>query len=693
MSLSDFEQHEINVLDLAGRQMLPLEPRSILPPTLDDVAMSTSMVQFSSIVEILQFRDMTTPDAMAFSTVDNKGREIQSWTWEHFFGRADKIRQTILNKTTLQRGARVALVFRKSEILVFMAAFYGAMMAGMTVVPINVIEELAEMIYILRYTNTELALTTEYNYKALTRDLQNAHKETDWPEGVTWWKTDTLGSDWKSKRKHRQRLASSVVDLWPQMDVDLPDLAYIEYTKSPNGELKGVAVSHRTILSQCHAIKDTFESNPRRSSSNNATAVDSSNVLTPTSSIPDSSHNTPFSKTIGTTQNVDPMLSWLEPRQQVGLVLGGLLGVYRGNHTVFARSDITETPGAWETCAQRYQITLALGDYEGVREMIRGLKAQNGEKRCQLPILETFLIDTVVVRPILNRRFASEFLAPLHVIQPEKVVVPMCSLPEHGGMILSMRDHLMFPKEADLIDFGFEYDIPRTPALEVSVELGSRTPGSQPPPRGYSADSDTICHYLLDREALKNNLIKVVATGEQAIQRAAERGVILVGAFGYAVPRAFGFWELPRHSQVIFHALPLIVPVDTMVPEVYDPVPAGFLRTGLLGGLIEGRVVVFGMYEERIQQEVFQDTNVIREDARYKYHYTADLANTIMERIVGFTACIAFEVYVNNERLPVICAETPRYHRSDLTKLAEFVKQALQDHHGLRPYWDTASGA
>lgn len=104
---------------------------------------------------------------------------------------------------------------------------------------------------------------------------------------------------------------------------------------------------------------------------------------------------------------------------------------------------------------------------------------------------------------------------------------------------------------------------------------------------------------------------------------------------------AFGFWELPRHSQTIFHAVPLIVPIDTMVPEAYDPVPAGFLRTGLLGGLIEGRVVVFGLTEDRIQQEVIQDvkaTDAVLEDAQYEYHYTTDLVNTIMQRIIGFTA-------------------------------------------------------
>jgi len=527
--------------------MLPLEPRAILDPTLDNITMGTSMAQFSSIVEILYFRDSTTPDAIAFSTVDNKGRETRSWTWDHLFDRADKIRQTILNKTTLRRGARVALVFRKSEILDFMAAFYGTMMAGMTAVPINIIEELAEMIYILRHTKAELSLTTEYNYKALMRDLQSAHKAVDWPESVTWWKTDTLGNHWKPKRKHRDSSTFSAMDqFWPQMEFDLPDLAYIEYTKSPNGELKGVAISHRTILSQCHTIRHSLGTSRSDEGNNVASTADSPSTqsgVSSTAAHDESNCDEITSKRTGTFKSTDVTLSWLEPRQQVGLVLGGLLGVYRGSHTVFARSGITEVSGAWETCAQRYEITLALGDYDGVHEMIRGSKAHEGEKRCRLPTLERFLIDTAVVRPMLDRRLANDFLAPLGINEPEKIVTPICSLPEHGGMILSMRDHLMFPKDADLIDFGFEYDIPRTPALELGTELGSDMNGLQSRPRGHSTDSDAICNYLLDREALKSNLIKIVATGEQAILRAAERGVVLVGAFGYATPRGKLYYQ------------------------------------------------------------------------------------------------------------------------------------------------------
>ncbi|KAF9998297.1 hypothetical protein BGZ65_006205, partial [Modicella reniformis] len=666
-NLPNIERPEINVEEMAGKQMLPLEPRSILEQAVDDSTM-TPMSRFASIMEVLRFRGLYMANAKAFSVVDIKGRETASWTWEKLHGRAEKISQTILEKTQLRRGARVALVYRKSEIMEFLAAFYGCMMAGMTAVPINVIEEFAEMTYILNYTKSELALTTEYNHKALSKDLA-MHKGVDWPLGVT--------------------------------------------CKAPNGELKGVAVSHRTVLSQCHTIKQSLGANPNRSCG----APGSPTLFTPRSNTAPAEFKTPSTPTnpispsrrsstaTAETKRTDIVMSWLEPRQQVGLVLGGLLGVYRGSHTIFVHSGVTDTPGLWAHCAHRYRVNLALGDYEGVRELLRFRPTEGAKKDApSLTCLEAFLIDAVMVKPLLDLKFANEFLSDLGVPLPHQVVIPMSSLPEHGGMILSMRDYLVFPKGADVIDFGFEYEMPRGPLPEL---------GTRQRPQGYSPASNTICHYLLDRGALKSNMVQVLATGEEALARASERGVVLVGAFGYAMPRAtlaivdpettalcqpnrvgeiwidspsiaFGFWELPKHSQSIFHALPLIVPVDTMIPEVYDPVPAGFLRTGLLGGLIEGRVVIFGLYEDRIQQEIVDLDHP--EIVEFDYHYTADLANTVLDRIVGFTACIAFECIVNNEHLPVICAETPRSQRSDLVKLADFARQAMMDYHGLRLY-------
>ncbi|KAF9087334.1 hypothetical protein BGX23_008193 [Mortierella sp. AD031] len=538
----------------------------------------------------------------------------------------------------------------------------------------------------------------------------------------------------------------------------LPEVAYIEYTKSPSGELKGVAISHRTILAQCQAISSSLASNPRRQLLRHK---QQSTHLTPTSSSTDDdqvetlavrspSPLSPVRLILPSSRRqqdpADVVLSWLEPRQQVGLVLGGLLGVYRGSHTVFLHSGITETAGLWEKCAHQYGATLALGDYQGVCELIQARpprislatlspssSAASENDSSNLERLEAFLVDTVAVQPKVDLDFANKFLAPLGVLSAEQVVVPMASLPEHGGMIFSMRDHLSFPPGADKIDFGFLRDH-REPQKQ------QEQPGSQQLLGGHAPDSDTRCYYLLDREALKTNWIEVLATGQDAIDRAADMGVLLVSVFGYASPQAtlaivdpettalclpnrvgeiwidspsipFGFWNLPKRSQSTFHALPLIVPavppIDSgkaaiAVPEVYDPVPAGFLRTGLLAGLIEGRVVVFGHSEDRIQQDIpilnieatqpeayeaEQNNGIVSRTLVTEHHYGIDLVNTVLERIVGFSACTAFEYILNKEHVPVICAETPRCHQqADAIRLAEYVKQAMMDYHGLAPY-------
>ncbi|KAG0278192.1 hypothetical protein BGZ95_004505 [Linnemannia exigua] len=674
----------------------------------------------SSILELLRFRGgvsntignvggndhtVQSTDQNAFTVVDRLGQEIGSWTWETLLDRADKIRNAILLKTDLSKrslcdgaGPRVALVFRKSEMLDFLAAFFGCQMAGMTAVPITTIDQFEEMIFILSHTNTELVLTTEHNYKVLASSLTRSASSTT---------------------------SSAANDLLP-----LPEVAYIEYTKSPSGELKGVAISHHTILAQCRIISKSLESNPRRQMRHNrcqtraessAASQDEGTIQSPSSPIPS---ELPPSKP---QQQVpaDVVLSWLEPRQQVGLILGGLLGVYRGSHTVFLHGGVTETVGLWEMCAHRYGATLALGEYQGVNKLIRDRSSLSSSSSTSsrekvsisLEKLEAFLIDTVVTQPQLDLDLATEVLTPLGVASAEQVVLSMASLPEHGGMILTMGDHLSFRSGTDKISLG----LPRS---------------QQPHEQEHSISSETRCYYLLDREALKTNWIEVLATGQNAIDRALEMGAILASAFGYALPQAtlaivhpettalcapntvgeiwidspfipFGFWGLPKRTQSTFHARPLNAPAvlssaGTVMPEVYDPVPDGFLRTGLLGGLIEGRVVIFGRMQDRIQQdvpmlgiaaleerphEVDMKDNFVPRALVTEYHYAADLINTVLKRIVGFTSCTVFECVINKEHVPVICAESPRCHqRADAIKLAEYVRQAMLDYHGLSPY-------
>lgn len=246
-------------------------------------------------------------------------------------------------------------------------------------------------------------------------------------------------------------------------------------------------------------------------------------------------------------ESADVVISWLEPRQQVGLILGGLLGVYRGSHYVFLHSGITETSGLWEQSAHRYGATLALGDYQGAHELIHhcsfltsitfaplasssSTTSSQQTNSSNLEQLEAFLIDTIMVQPQLDidlatKVLATKVLAPLGVASSEQVVISMLTLPEHGGMVLSMRDYLPFPSGTDKLNFGFQS------LQNQDVQLQQRIL------QGHSHSSETRCFYLLDREALKTNWIEVLATGQDAIDRALEMGVVLVSAFGYASPQ------------------------------------------------------------------------------------------------------------------------------------------------------------
>jgi acyl-CoA synthetase (AMP-forming)/AMP-acid ligase II len=102
-----------------------------------------------------------------------------------------------------------------------------------------------------------------------------------------------------------------------------------------------------------------------------------------------------------------------------------------------------------------------------------------------------------------------------------------------------------------------------------------------------------------------------------------------------------GFWKLPKHTAVIFHARPYIV-TDTPLSEnaiVYhgraqEMLDQGFLRTGFLGCVVDGHVFVLGLYEDRLRQRVEWIEEGQEESAvEFRYHYTNMLISTILQKV------------------------------------------------------------
>ncbi|KAK9727987.1 hypothetical protein K7432_001392 [Basidiobolus ranarum] len=614
------ESHDIPVL--------PSMPRPI-PFTLYDGESNVSLENFTTLPSVLRFRAAHTPRNVAYSVLDGKGKDIGAYSWDKLVGRAEKIAQLLRGKSDVRKGDRIGLVYRKSEYLDFISALFACFFIGAVAVPIVNTDSLAEVVFILKTTRTALVLSTELNIKALTRDLQN-HRD-EWPTSLEWIKTNDLGSLNRKQNYNEQNSA-----------VEPTDLAYIEYSKSPNGELKGVGISHMTIMAQCAAFKAASRSSG------------------------------------------DVLVNAIEPRMQVGLILTAFIGVYCGNYTVcISSSTALEIPGLWMGCMTRYRATIGVSDYTGLATVISSFRKENDnslsynkKQEFEFSSLRLLLIDTFNIDPYFNMEIAEYLLTPFGCRYPQQVITPMCSLPEHGGMILSFRDYL-----------------PKNPIPQVSV--------------ADERERETW-NCLIERDALRGNSMKILDTCQENFSRWDPKDTLWVEPFGYAMPQSTvaivdpdtkilcapnvigevwidspalsgGFWALPKLTRSIFHAQPLYFSSHEEVPK---PIEQEFLRTGLMGTLINGKLVIFGLYEQRIRQKVYDamitegSTTRAISVVKYKYHYTPDMINTIKTYIDAIDVCAIFNHYANEENLPVLVLESnisKEQHTAFVERLHQFV--------------------
>ncbi len=689
---------------------MPLEPREVPFAIHDPHDENTPMSNFDNIASVLRHRGRTTSKLPAYWVLDNKGKEIASITWDKLAMRAEKVAQVIRDKSSLYRGDRVALIYRDTEIIDFAIALLGCFIAGVVAVPINELQDYPKLNMILTSTQAHLALTTDNNLKTFQRDI--TAQKLNWPKGVEWWKTNEFGS-YHPKRK----------DDVPPLSV--PDLAYIEFSRAPTGDLRGVVLSHRTIMHQLACLSAIISTAPGSGAADtfNRNLRDKNGRL------------------IGGGASSEILLSYLDARQGIGMILGVLLTVYGGHTTVWLENKAIEVPGLYAHLITKYKPTVMVADYPGLKRAAYNYQADpmatRNFKKGMEPNFQTVklcLVDTLTVDSEFNELLADRWFRPLRNTRAREVVAPMLCLPEHGGMVVSVRDWLGgeermgCPLKLDLgTENGDEEDKDKeeekpTPSNGFSTLLG-QGPTTTKEERAKTA----LGEVLLDREALKTNEVLVVAAGDDASKRAAnEPGTLRIGAFGYPIPDATlaivdpetgllasansvgeiwidspslsgGFWALPKHTEQIFHARPYKFEPGDPTPT---PVEPEFLRTGLLGTIIEGKIFVLGLYEDRIRQKVEWVEDDGPETAEHRYFFVQHIVVSIMKNVPKIFDCSAFDVFVNEEHLPVVVLESQAASTAPATNggpprqldtalldsLAERCMDVLMQEHNLRVY-------
>ncbi|TVY45167.1 Uncharacterized protein LSUB1_G001038 [Lachnellula subtilissima] len=688
---------------------MPLEPRDVPFAVYDPHDGNIPMSKFDNIAAVLRHRSKTTPKASAYWILDGKGKEIASITWDKLTSRAEKVAQVIRDKSSLYRGDRVALIYRDTEIIDFAIAMLGCFIAGVVAVPINDLEDYAKLNVILTSTQAHLALTTDNNLKAFQRDITT--QKLNWPRGVEWWKTNEFGSFHPKKK-----------DEVPPLTV--PDLAYIEFSRAPTGDLRGVVMSHRTIMHQMaclSAIISTVPSNTGGDTFNSRLRDKNGRLMA------------------GGNSRGETLLSYLDPRQGIGMILGVLLTVYGGHTTVWMENKAVETPGLYAYLITKHNATLMLADYPGLKRAAYNyqqdpMTTRNFKKGIEpnFQKVKLCLIDTLTVDSEFHEVLADRWLRPMRNPRARELVAPMLCLPEHGGMVISMRDWLGgeermgCPLKLDIDGDADSIEEKKQEKDESPGEaFGSLIGGGTTAPTEQQVRTE-LSEVLLDREALKTNEVVVVAIGDEARKKAgSEPGTVRVGAFGFPIPDATlavvdpetgllasphsvgeiwvdspslsgGFWALPKHTEQIFHARPYKFEQGDPTPMMVEP---EFLRTGLLGTVIEGKIFVLGLYEDRLRQKV-EWVEHGHEVAEHRYFFVQHIIVSIMKNVPKIYDCSAFDVFVNDEHLPIVLLESQSASTAPATSggpprqldtalldsLSERCMEVLMQEHHLRVY-------
>lgn len=692
-------------LPSAPVHQLPLEPRDLPFAVYDPHNGHVPMSKFDNIGAVLRHRGKMQARQPAYWVLDSKGKEVSSITWEKLHSRAEKVAQVIRDKSNLYRGDRVALVYRDTEVIDFVIALLGCFIAGVVAVPINNVDDYQKLSLLLTTTQAHLALTTDNNLKVFTRDI--SAQRLKWPPGVEWWKTNEFGSYHPKKKDEAAPL-------------QVPDLAYIEFSRAPTGDLRGVVLSHRTIMHQMACLSAMV------------------------STIPASEHTDTFSASLraadGTLVAPRPgrseiILSYLDPREGCGLIMGALLGVYGGHTTVWLESKTVDTPGMYANLITKYRATILVADYPGLKRAAYNyqqdpMATRNFTKKMEPNFISVkiCLIDCLTVDTEFHEILADRWLKPMRNPRARDLVAPMLCLPEHGGMIISVRDWLGGEERMGCpLTIEAEQNSDDEPA-SPSAANGYRSllDGSNSERKTSQKRNRTeLSEVLLDKESLKTNEVVVLAMGEDVNKRANEHGTVRAGAFGYPIPDATlalvdpetnllcapftvgeiwvdspslsgGFWALPKHTETIFHARPYRFVDGSPTPVLVEP---EFLRTGLLGCIIEGKIFVLGLYEDRIRQRVEWVEHGAHE-IEHRYFFVQHLVITVMKTVPKIYDCSAFDAHVNGEYLPIILIETQAASTAPTTtggpprqldipfldSLSERVMEVLYQEHHLRVY-------
>lgn len=620
-----------------------LDPQSLESPIFPRVRGTDLLTDTNPpgyLVDILRHRADRYKTELAFMSLDLKGKEVSTISWEKLYLKAVKVAHEITNKLVVKTNDSVVLLYKDGEVVEFVVALFGCFMAGATAVPIHQDVSLHEVLDIIKLTLSRLLLYSESVARELDR-LNPQSNRFSWPPKLVRWRTTDFGSAKKSELAAWHSRSAS------KSQKPKSDLAYIEFSRSPVEELRGIALSHRTIVHQMNCLNMCLLSSPNS----------------------DGVYRNP--KELKTPRKV--FLATLDIRSSIGLIVGVLFSIYSGNLLIWAPQKVMEIQGLYANIVSKFRASLLLADYIGLKRVTYDYQHSPNSTRyfsktqkVNFASVKWALVNALTVDGEFMDILANRYLRPLGCTNPENVAIPMLTLSEYGGMVISMRDWL-------------------SPEGELSG-TGSSATGTNSSATGTNSTTTShpghLSSVLIDKEELSQNRINVVEVDPKSSD---DPETLKVNAFGHPLPDATlavvnpelavvvakgeageiwvdspclsgGFYGLVKESKLIFHA---------KCRDANGLLEMDFLRTGLLGFTYHDKVYVLGLYEDRIRQRIsWIDQKLYHKlgkqlpyDSTTRYHYSSHLLATLANEVHQVYDCTIFDVFIGNEYLPVAIVE------------------------------------
>lgn len=610
----------------------PQNPVQLTASQLEKIVLPRKPTDFSSFAKqglmlILKERAALYKNELALLVVDGKGKEQLSISWEKLFLKAVKVALELKHRTHLKQNDTVALLYKDGEVCEFAVALFGCFMANVTAIPIHHDISLPEMFDIISLTSTSLVLISETVAKELER-VSTVNPKIVWPSKVSRLRTSDLGSARKSEQEAFFARAKKE-DLGNKND-----LAYVEFSRSPVGELRGIALSHRTILHQMNCLDMSLLSLP-----------DAAGSLKHSLKVP--------------RRNKKVFLATIDIRISIGLIVGVMFTIYSGNMLVWAPPKVMEVQGLYANIISKHRANLLLADFLGLKRVTYDYQLSpsttryySKTQRVDFSTVKWVLINALTVDGEFIEVLTERYLKPLGCPQPRNAIIPMLTLSEYGGMVISMRDWVG----------GAE-----------NLGLGQNI-----------KSFEDVSSVLIDKEALSRNKVRVIETNPPETDDHLSES-LRIDAFGYPLPDAAlaivnpelstlvfkgelgeiwidspclsgGFYGLKKESKLIFHA---------KCKDANGTLDMDFLRTGLLGFTYNGKVYVLGLYEDRIRQRVsWMDQKLFKKlkkelvvENGTRFHFSSHLLATLASEVRQIYDCTIFDVFIGNEYLPVAIVE------------------------------------